>query len=194
MPVPQPSSPRSSRDPHAASARPSLLAAEHLDRNVDKVAAIHLRAEEGLNAHQRRIERVTLAIGRPRSLYAMIVLAGAWAAANLVAKHPVDPAPFFWLQGVVAFLGLLVTTMVLTTQNRLEKLADQRSHLELQVNLLAEQKIAKLIALVEELRRDLPDVPHRVDHVAQSMTKSVVKEPGWRTDHPHFSHQSVSAA
>ncbi len=63
--------------------------------------------------------------------------------------------------------------MVLNTQNRQGRHAEQRSHLDLQVNLLAEQKIAKLIALVEELRRDLPQVRDRVDHVAEAMKESV---------------------
>jgi uncharacterized membrane protein len=39
----------------------------------------------------------------------------------------------------------------------------------LQINLLTEQKIAKLIALVEELRTDLPNVQNRQDSEAEVM-------------------------
>jgi uncharacterized membrane protein len=45
--------------------------------------------------------------------------------------------------------------------------------LELQVNLVSEQKIAKLISLLEELRRDLPSVRDRVDVVADAMAEAV---------------------
>ena len=64
-----------------------------------------------------------------------------------------------------------MTTMVLTMQNGQGRHAEQRSHLGLQVNLLAEQKIAKLIALLEELRRDLPIVRDRKDSIAEAMAE-----------------------
>ena len=79
-------------------------------------------------------------------------------------------------QALAALGALLMTIMILTTQNRQIKHAEQRAHLDLQVNLRAEQKIAKLIQLVEELRRDLPDVKNRVDPVADAMTKAVDPE------------------
>jgi uncharacterized membrane protein len=59
---------------------------------------------------------------------------------------------------------------VLITQNRQGRRAEHRSHLDLQVSMLAEQKIAKLIALVEELRVDLP-VRDRRDPEAEDMAK-----------------------
>lgn len=66
--------------------------------------------------------------------------------------------------------------MVLTTQNRQSRHAERHAQLDLQVNLLAEQKVAKLIALVEELRRDMPSVPDRVDPVAEGMTEPLDPE------------------
>jgi uncharacterized membrane protein len=100
-----------------------------------------------------------------------------WVVANTLgskAGFPVlDPPPFSWLQGAVSLSALLVTTMVLTTQNRQARRAFQRGNLDLQVNLVSEQKIAKLISLLEELRRDLPSVRDRVDPIAEAMAKAV---------------------
>jgi uncharacterized membrane protein len=42
-------------------------------------------------------------------------------------------------------------------------LEQQHTHLDLQVNLLTEQKVTKLIHLIEELRHDLPMVKDRDD-------------------------------
>ena len=67
---------------------------------------------------------------------------------------------------------LLISTGVLIYQARQEKVAEERSHLTLQLNLLTEQKIAKLIALVEELRTDLPNVRNRHDSEASEMQKT----------------------
>jgi uncharacterized membrane protein len=52
---------------------------------------------------------------------------------------------------------------VLVAQNRQYKLEQQRAHLDLQVNLLTEQKVTKVIHLLEELRRDMPNVEDRHD-------------------------------
>jgi hypothetical protein len=56
-----------------------------------------------------------------------------------------------------------------SSQNHQLKLSEERSRLDLQINILAERKIAKLIALLEELRRDLPYVRNRDDAEAVAM-------------------------
>jgi uncharacterized membrane protein len=63
--------------------------------------------------------------------------------------------------------------VVLITQNRQKKLTEQRRHLDLQINLLAEQKITKLIMMVEELRRDLPATHNARDPEVEAMMESV---------------------
>jgi len=148
--------------------------------DVQAVLALRARQEEQVGRHQRLVERTTSALGRPVTIYLIVAIAAVWAGGNLVA--PVlgipapDPPPFSRMQSVIALVALLMTTMVLTTQSRQAKHAEQRSHLDLQVNLLAEQKIAKLIGLVEELRRDLPNVHNRKDSIAEAMTNAI--DPG----------------
>jgi uncharacterized membrane protein len=97
--------------------------------------------------------------------------------ANGFAYHlgarSLDPPPFAWLQVAASISALLMTVTILTTQNRVAKLAQQRAQLDLQVNLIAEEKIAKIIALIEELRRDLPSVKNRKDSLAEAMTEAV---------------------
>lgn len=91
----------------------------------------------------------------------------------LLGKTSLDPPPFSWLQGVIGLGALLMTTMVLITQNRQEKHTEQRRHLDLQVSLLVEQKVTKVIALVEELRRDLPSIRNRHDPQAEAMQNAI---------------------
>ncbi len=149
----------------------------HIAHTIETMATLHAEAEERVGHVQKRIERLTASVGRPRSLTIIVGGAVAWALFNIAAPwmgaSQVDPPPFFWLQGLIGLCALFTTTMVLTTQNRQAKRAAQRAHLDLQVNLVAEQKIAKLIALLEELRRDLPSVKNRVDTVADAMTEAV---------------------
>ena len=84
-----------------------------------------------------------------------------------------DPPPFFWLQGIVSLGAFLVATAVLIKQDRLGKLSEQREHLYLKVTLLTEQKTAKPIELIEELRHDLPNVENRHDPEAVALKQSM---------------------
>ena len=152
-----------------------------VSQEVESVASIRARAEQRLDKHQRMMEVLTTALGRPRTVYMTLSIVVGWVAFNLVTPKlfgwpRIDPPPFFWLQGMVALSALLMTTMVLITANRQTRNAEERSPLDLQVNLLAARKVAKLIALVEELRRDLPMVRDRIDREADSMQKAVDPE------------------
>ena len=141
------------------------------------VAAIRERADNQLSLSQRYVETLTAHVGRPATIGALLVLIGLWIGWNWLLKSnggtPFDPPPFFWLQGAVALYAALVSTFVLATQNREKRHAEQRAFLELQVTLHAEQKTAKIIELLEELRRDMPTVRDRVDLQANEMQEPV---------------------
>jgi uncharacterized membrane protein len=149
---------------------------EHVARNVQAITAIHRQAERNLSSHQRAIESGTALLGRPASLYVVVAVVALWIAGNALGPRmgvPVlDPPPFSWLQGLIGLAGLLTATMVLVTQNRQVRLSERRMHLDLQINLLTEQKTTKLIELIEELRRDLPDVRDRRDAEAEVMQQA----------------------
>ena len=143
--------------------------------SVQTVVDLHRRFEGSVNTHQRNIERLTAAIGRPIVLYITLGVVGLWVTINtalhLMGRPTLDTPPFFWLQGVVGLAALLVTTMVLITQNRQDKHAERRAQLDLQVSILVEQKVTKLIVLVEELRRDLPNVSNRRDAEIEKLSE-----------------------
>ncbi len=104
----------------------------------------------------------------------------AWLGLNLTliawGRTPYEESPFHWLQGLIGLAALLTTTVVLIKQNRVAKLSEQTAHLDLKVTLLIEQKTAKLIDLVEELRRDLPNVKNRLDSSADAMQHAMSPE------------------
>ncbi len=146
---------------------------DHIEQNIEGVVALQRREWEQTTLSQRRAERVGRFIGRPVYLVAVLCIAGLWIAANLALPHlgyeSVDPFPFEMLQGVLSLCALVTTTIVLIAQNRQTKLEQQHTHLGLQVNLLTEQKVTKLIHLIEELRRDMPMVKDRLDPQADAL-------------------------
>ena len=162
-------------NPTAAEQNATRKASEHIQENVEAISALYEKAEKEIPPDQRSIELLVAALSRPRFLYLYVVVAAAWVGANLLAHQmgaaPVDPPPFFWLQGCVASSSLLMTIVILIAQVRQSRLAERRAHLDLQVNLMAEAKIAKVIALLEELRVDSPTIKNRYDVVAEAMTQ-----------------------
>lgn len=147
------------------------------------IAAVHefyTREEHKRSPSQRHAENIGRLVGRPAFLVATLLFVSAWVGANLAlaawGRAPFDEAPFFWLQGLTGLASLLTTTVVLIKQDRVAKLGEQTAHLDLKVTLLIEQKTAKLIDLMEELRRDLPNVKHRHDSDAAVMQQAMSPE------------------
>jgi uncharacterized membrane protein len=154
--------------------------ADQIGLNIAAVQEFYARQEQGLGRSQRLAERMAGAIGHPAFLGAILGFVALWIAANewrvAMDLAPFDPAPYFWLQGTVSLSALLITTVVLIKQNRAAGLAEQRAHLDLKVTLLIEQKAAKLIDLIEELRRDAPNIRDRHDAHAAALQQAM--DPG----------------
>jgi uncharacterized membrane protein len=150
---------------------------EHVGQKIQTIAELFAKADRRAGRHQLAIEWITDSIGRPATAYALALVLVAWMFANGLAHHlgarSVDPPPFPGLQVAACVAALLMTVTILTTQNRVAKLTQERAKLDLQVNLIAEEKIAKVVALLEELRRDLPSVRDRKDSLAEAMTEAV---------------------
>lgn len=149
---------------------------ELISQNIEAIVALHTNAERNLSRHQRWVETATHFFSRPAFLYLIVVIVLLWTLPNAEPKQwnlpQFDPPPFGELGFAMSFGSLLVTVGVLIQQGRQEKLTEQRTQLSLQLSLLTEQKIAKLIALVEELRRDLPSVQDRIDPEAEVMQQA----------------------
>lgn len=149
---------------------------DHISQHIETIAALHARGESDVSVHQRLIERVTAFLGRPLFLSITIAVIAVWIFLNVPTNYPnltpFDPPPFPFLAWLVSTGGLLLTIVVLITQNRQARLAERRAQLDLQFNLLSEQKIAKVIALMEELRRDIPSVRNRHDPEAEAMSEA----------------------
>ncbi|AGY60556.1 DUF1003 domain-containing protein [Gloeobacter kilaueensis] len=147
--------------------------AEHVSESISTLVALRQEAEQEVSRHQRFAEKLTAFLGRPAFLYSILVIIGLWSAYNFLAagfhQHPIDPPPFFAMATAINVGALVMATAVLITQNRQGRLAERREQLSLQISLLAEQKAAKAIALLEELRRDIPVVRNRHDPQAEQM-------------------------
>ena len=165
----------SDEPPHDVDAQPrdADSLSGHIDQNIESVVALQRREWETVSHSQRSVERLSRFIGRPTYLVFLLAMVAAWVAYNSTAalwgQRPFDAPPFELLDGIMSLVALITTTIVLIAQNRQARLEQQHTHLALQVNLLTEQKVTKLIHLIEELRRDLPMVKDRHDAQATAL-------------------------
>ncbi len=72
--------------------------------------------------------------------------------------------------------ALVMSVLILSTQRREDVLAEQRAVLTLELAMLNERKSAKIISLLEELRRDSPAIADRVDRESEAMAKAADPE------------------
>jgi uncharacterized membrane protein len=87
--------------------------------------------------------------------------------------------------------SLYLVVLILTTQDRDDRLTQRREQLNLELTILSEQKTAKVVALLEELRRDSPAARDRVDKQADVMARpadpqaviDAIKETRWEGVH-----------
>jgi uncharacterized membrane protein len=149
----------------------------HITRNIGDIVDLYQAETASMSRAQRRLEQFGSVISRPAYFIAIFLVVGAWIAFNLDATRmgffEFDPPPFPWLQGFLTFVALMTATVVLIGQRRQTSLSDQRSHLDLQINLLTEQKVTKLIHMLEALRRDLPVTQHGSDAQTSALKEGI---------------------
>ena len=143
--------------------------------NLELLSNFKDREEAQISGVQLVIERVSGFFGSAAYFAFAVAFIVVWALANgwaaHVGLHPIDAPPFFWLQGLVSSNALLLTVAVLIRQNRMAKVAEHRSHLDLQINLLSEQKVTKILQIVDELHRELVALRGHPDSDIAEMTK-----------------------
>jgi uncharacterized membrane protein len=148
----------------------------HIEETIRAIAKLHADHHEEAGALQRMVERLTAWIGRPRFIAALTGVVVLWLGGNSLAlwsgHKPWDQPPFGWLGAAVGLLALYVTVLILTTQRRDDQLASYREQLTLELAILGEQKSAKIISLLEELRRDHPHIENRVDNEAAVLAEA----------------------
>lgn len=141
--------------------------------NLELLTTFKDREAAQIPGAQLLIERISRFFGSPAYFAFAVVFIFAWMLVNgwtaHAGLHAIDAPPFPWLQGLVSSNALLLTVAVLIRQNRMAQAAEHRSHLDLQINLLSEQKVTKILQIVDELQRNL--TAPRPDSEMAEMTK-----------------------
>ena len=141
-----------------------------MTQSIDDLKAFHEAHYRGASWLQRVIDRLTAMVGTPIALVVMTLGVALWiAAALLIGPRGAGQDAFGWLELAATCAALLVAVLILVTQRREDVLAQRRNQLILELAILSDRKAAKIIALLEEMRRDSPHVHDRLDPESEDM-------------------------
>jgi uncharacterized membrane protein len=121
-------------------------------RNVSIIAAMEKQGED----HRSRGERIADIVARTVGSWTFIIVQSTilvlWIALNLIGwwKHW-DPYPFILLNLALSFQAAYASPIIMISQNRQAKVSERRNHLDLQINMLAEQETTEILRLLRLL-------------------------------------------
>jgi uncharacterized membrane protein len=148
--------------------------AEVVERNI-RALIEHRRDEHRARTTEDRIvDAVTKFTGSMAFVYLHLTIFGLWITANL-GWYPGVPRfdPSFEILAMTASVeAIFLATFVLITQNRMRTLADKRADLDLQISLLAEHEVTRLITLVTAIARKM-DLGESHDPELAELSKDV---------------------
>jgi uncharacterized membrane protein len=121
-----------------------------LERNIRALQQRRRREQTEATAEERIADAITRFTGSMRFVYLHLAFFGFWIVANLgwVPGVPRWDPSFVVLAMMASVEAIFLSTFVLISQNRMAAAADKRADLDLQVGLLAEHEVTKLVTLV----------------------------------------------
>ncbi len=127
-------------------------------RNIRALLEVRREFERRKRRRDRIADAITGFTGSMTFVYLHAALFGGWILVNtgiVPGWKPFDPFPFVMLAMFASVEAIFLSTFVLISQNRMAELAERRAELDLQINLLAEHEITRLITLADGIAAHL---------------------------------------
>lgn len=148
-----------------------------LTRNIEALQQ-RRRAESASASPKDKIaDAITRFTGSLNFVYLHLALFGFWIVANLgwIPGVPQWDASFVVLAMIASVEAIFLSTFVLITQNRMAALAEKRAELDLQISLLSEHEVTKVVALVAAIADHL-GVQHGEAAEIEELKRNVAPE------------------
>jgi uncharacterized membrane protein len=150
-----------------------------LKRNIDALRRRREDEEAAAGFQEKVASAITRFSGSMRFVYVHLLAYGTWIVANLgwlPGVAPWDPT-FVVLAMIASVEAIFLSTFILITQNRMAVQADRRAELDVQIGLLAEAEITKLVELVSDIaeRMNVPASEHaEIEEMKQQVAPEAV--------------------
>jgi uncharacterized membrane protein len=148
-----------------------------LARNIEAMRERHRREEQNASLQEKLAAAVTAFAGCMTFVYVHLAILAVWIGVNagLVPGAPRFDPTFVMLATAASVEAIFLSTFVLISQNRAARAADRRADLDLQINLLAEHEVTRLITLTAAIADKL-DVGESKDPSLQELERDVAPE------------------
>ncbi|MEH1895453.1 MAG: DUF1003 domain-containing protein [Nostoc sp.] len=125
-----------------------------IERNIRTIIRLRLQAANKRNLQDRIADAITSFSGHIVFVYVHIVWFGAWIILNTgrIGVHPFDPFPYGLLTMVVSLEAIFLSTFVLISQNRLSEESEYRANLNLQIALLTEHEVTRVLQMLDAIQ------------------------------------------
>jgi uncharacterized membrane protein len=133
---------------------PEEFAQNPTQQNIEAIAKLEEEALDRRTAAEHASDTIVKSIGSTPFLLLHVLLVGIWSTVNLnviTGVKAFDPFPFSILALLLAAESVFLTIFVLISQNRMAREAERRSHLDLQVGMLAEQELTVMLQMLQKL-------------------------------------------
>ena len=134
-------------------------------RNIELIIRLEKEDEAELRPHHRLFHAIGWFVGTVYFIVFQLIVVGIWIALGALGATRgwvFDEYPYPLLSIVLSFEAVLLTSCVLIRQNAIDRTSERRNHLELQINLLAEEEATKSLDLLQRIAERL-DVPFERD-------------------------------
>ncbi|HEV7905977.1 MAG TPA: DUF1003 domain-containing protein [Pyrinomonadaceae bacterium] len=147
----------------------SISQNEIIRKNITAISDMQRRDVAARKPQERISDSITRFSGSTLFVFLHVIWFGLWILLNIGLVHVTrvsefDPFPFGLLTMIVSLEAIFLSTFVLISQNRMSALSEKRAELDLQVNMLAEQKAAKTLELLEHIAQQLDVVYDRFNY------------------------------
>jgi uncharacterized membrane protein len=135
-----------------------------IGRNVGQISRLEAAQIQARSLTERIAGAITRAAGTASFATIHVVWFVGWIVANsgvIRRLRPFDPFPFSLLTMIVSLEAIFLSIWILISQNQMSRQADRREHLDLQINLLAEQESTATLRLVARIAEHLGIDPTR---------------------------------
>ena len=179
--------PRHDRHSTTAGTSPTSVA------NIQEVAELELEALKARTLLERWTVVVAAAASSTAFTVGHIVWFVLWIGANMLTPWRFDPYPFSFLTLVVSLEAIVLTGFILRDQAYMALVSDRRAHLDLQVNLLAEQELTAIMRMLcglaahvgYDARADNPQLEELLKHTnVRELAERIKNELDPATDAP----------
>lgn len=128
-----------------------------VEQNIEAIETHRQEVEGGKSLQDHVADAITRFSGSMVFIYLHVLIFGIWIIGNLgIAAIPAfDPFPFGMLTTIVSLEAIFLSTFVLVSQNRQAEIAERRAELDLQINLLTEYEVTRILTLTDKIAQQL---------------------------------------